>query len=93
MYAGRIVELGETEQIVTNPQHPYTKGLLAALPQNVSRRGRLNQIPGTMPGIKQQISGCQFNNRCDQGTQICREEVPPLTRKSSGCLAACHMVK
>jgi peptide/nickel transport system ATP-binding protein len=93
MYAGRVVELGETEQIVTNPQHPYTKGLLAALPQNVSRRGRLNQIPGTMPGIKQQISGCQFNNRCDQGTQICREEVPPLTRKSSGCLAACHMVK
>lgn len=93
MYAGCIVELGETEQIVTNPQHPYTKGLLAALPQNVSRRGRLNQIPGTMPGIKQQISGCQFNNRCDQCSQICREEVPPLTRKSSGCLAACHMVK
>ncbi len=93
MYAGRIVELGETEQIVTNPQHPYTKGLLAALPQNVSRRGRLNQIPGTMPGIKQQISGCQFNNRCDQCAQICREELPPLTRKSSGCLAACHMVK
>jgi len=93
MYAGRIVELGETEQIVTNPQHPYTRGLLAALPQNVSRRGRLNQIPGTMPGIKQQISGCQFNNRCDQCARICREEVPPLTRKSSGCLAACHMVK
>ncbi|WP_457577768.1 ABC transporter ATP-binding protein [Desulfomarina sp.] len=93
MYAGQIVELGETEQIVTNPQHPYTRGLLAALPQNVSRRGRLNQIPGTMPGIKQQISGCRFNNRCNQCARVCREKVPPLTRKSSGCLAACHMVK
>ena len=93
MYAGRIVELADTDQMVSNPQHPYTKGLLAALPQNVSRRGRLNQIPGSMPGINQQISGCHFNNRCSLSEQICHEKEPALIRKSSGCLAACHMVQ
>jgi len=93
MYAGRIVELADTDQMVSNPQHPYTKGLLAALPQNVSRRGRLNQIPGSMPGINQQISGCHFNNRCSISEQICREKEPLLMRKTAGCLAACHMVR
>jgi len=93
MYAGRIVELADTDQMVSNPQHPYTKGLLAALPQNVSRRGRLNQIPGSMPSISQQLSGCYFNNRCSLSEEICREKQPLLIRKSSGCLAACHMVQ
>ena len=93
MYAGSIVELAETHQIVTHPQHPYTQGLLAALPQNVSRKGRLNQIPGTMPGISNLNSGCAFSNRCSLCEQICLDKSPVLTRKSSGGLAACHLVK
>ena len=93
MYAGSIVELAETHQIVTHPQHPYTQGLLAALPQNVSRKGRLNQIPGTMPGISNLSSGCAFSNRCSLCEQICLDKSPVLTRKSSGGLAACHLVK
>jgi len=93
MYAGRIVELAETKTIVENPQHPYTQGLLAALPQNVSRRARLNQIPGSMPSLAKKMAGCPFHNRCSLVADICRREVPPLTYKESGSLAACHLVK
>ncbi len=93
MYAGRIVELGAASQIVENPQHPYTQGLLAALPQNVSRRGRLNQIPGVMPSLRKQISGCRFHERCGRCIDICRVEEPRLLKKNAGCLAACHRVE
>ena len=93
MYAGRIVELADTDRIVTNPQHPYTQGLLAALPQNVSRRERLNQIPGSMPSLATKIVGCPFNNRCSLCADICKSEIPPLALKESGSLAACHLVK
>ncbi len=93
MYAGRIVELTDTKEIVHNPLHPYTKGLLAALPQNVSRRARLNQIPGSMPSLAKKMSGCPFHNRCSLCTDICKHEVPPLTYKESGSLVACHLVK
>jgi peptide/nickel transport system ATP-binding protein len=93
MYAGRIVELAETDLIVGKPQHPYTQGLLAALPQNVSRRERLNQIPGSMPNLATKIVGCPFNNRCSLCADICKSEIPPLAYKESGSLAACHLVK
>jgi peptide/nickel transport system ATP-binding protein len=93
MYAGAVMELGETEQIVSNPQHPYTRGLLAALPQVVDRRGRLNQIPGVMPNLLGVPEGCPFNNRCSWCEDICRRETPPLTPKAAGCLAACHLLE
>ncbi len=93
MYAGRIVELADTDLIVGQPQHPYTNGLLAALPQNVSRRERLNQIPGSMPSLATKIVGCPFHNRCSLSADICKKEIPPLVRKESGSLAACHLVK
>lgn len=92
MYAGKIVELGKSSQIIHDPQHPYTKGLLAALPQNVSRRKRLNQIPGVMPSLSRQVSGCRFHERCSWCKQVCKDVVPQLTLKKSGCLAACHLV-
>ncbi len=93
MYAGSIVELGETDQITGNPQHPYTKGLLAALPQNVLRRGRLNQIPGSMPGIRKEIKGCSFQNRCHLAEDICKERIPQLMKNQTGNYVACHLVR
>ena len=93
MYAGRVVESGPTERIINQPLHPYTQGLLAALPQEESRGKRLNQIPGVMPGLLSIPSGCAFHNRCQMADTICREQIPELVEKKPGGLAACHMVE
>jgi peptide/nickel transport system ATP-binding protein len=92
MYAGTIVELGPTEAIVQEPQHPYTRGLLGALPQKAGGGRRLNQIPGVMPGLARIPPGCPFNNRCDLVQAVCREQRPPLASKACGHQVACHMV-
>jgi peptide/nickel transport system ATP-binding protein len=92
MYAGRIVEMGDAAKLVSAPQHPYTKGLLAALPQNAQRGGRLNQIPGVMPNLTMIPQGCPFNNRCSMCDSICMTEAPLLASKKSGCMAACHLL-
>lgn len=92
MYAGTIVETGKTEQIIENPQHPYTRGLLAALPQNIPPGGRLKQIPGVMPSPSRVPRGCPFNTRCSLCEEVCRNLQPPLEPKEAGCLAACHLL-
>ncbi len=92
MYAGTIVEIGPTAQVTGNPQHPYTQGLLGALPQRVPRGGRLNQIPGMMPTLTRVPEGCPFSNRCRLCEEVCRRRVPPLEPKAAGCLAACHLL-
>lgn len=89
MYAGSIVELGKTEQVCGNPQHPYTKGLIAALPEGATGL-RLNQIPGSMPSLSDIPPGCSFNNRCELCKDVCFEKVPALECKKSGVFAACH---
>ncbi|MBC7354686.1 MAG: ABC transporter ATP-binding protein [Desulfomicrobiaceae bacterium] len=92
MYAGAIVEMGPTENIVRAPKHPYTQGLLAALPQNAARRGRLNQIPGTMPTLSRIPSGCSFHNRCPKAADICRTTPPHVHPLADGTAVACHFV-
>ncbi len=93
MYAGRIVELTHTKELLEAPQHPYTQGLLAALPQNVSRRKRLNQIPGVMPSLTKNVGGCRFNERCSRCTDICKKSIPDLLKKTNGSHVACHHVE
>lgn len=92
MYAGTIVELGPTEGIVQTPQHPYTRGLLGALPQKAGGNRRLNQIPGVMPGLAKIPPGCPFNDRCDLVQAVCRDQRPALDAKAGGRRVACHMV-
>jgi peptide/nickel transport system ATP-binding protein len=92
MYAGTIVELGPSEQIIHHPKHPYTTGLLGALPQQSEKKSRLNQIPGVMPGLAKIPPGCPFNDRCHLAEAICRESRPALETKAGGNRAACHMV-
>ena len=92
MYAGIIVELGSTTSIVLEPQHPYTIGLMGALPQRAARSKRLNQIPGVMPGLAKIPPGCPFSNRCSRVEAICRSMRPPLETKQSGTQIACHLV-
>jgi len=97
MYAGRIIEIGNTDQIVSTPQHPYTQGLLAALPQrnikNTGKHYRLKQIPGSMPALSEIEHGvCPFYNRCALCQDICRAKCPQLLLKNAGVYVACHFV-
>ena len=91
MYAGRIIEMGLTSEIINNPLHPYTQGLIKALPQTGAAKGaRLAQIPGIMPSLYNMPAGCAFNPRCTKKRGICSEEMPTLTSRESGSLVACH---
>ncbi|GFK93229.1 Oligopeptide transport ATP-binding protein OppD [Fundidesulfovibrio magnetotacticus] len=92
MYAGHIVEMGPTEAIVRAPRHPYTQGLLAALPGLQSRRGRLNQIPGVMPGLTNIPPGCPFHPRCQSAKDVCRTELPALISRRDHAVA-CHLTR
>lgn len=93
MYAGTVVELGPTDQVAYKPQHPYTIGLLGALPQSAGTSKRLNQIPGVMPGLAKIPQGCPFSDRCSRVENICKTTRPLLETKESGIEVACHMVK
>jgi peptide/nickel transport system ATP-binding protein len=104
MYAGRFVEQGDTAQVLANPAHPYTQGLLAARPRlgaGHSRRGRagdvapLATIPGRVPGLHEMPPGCAFAPRCAQAGDACRSAVPQLREvhaAAPGWQAACVRV-
>jgi oligopeptide/dipeptide ABC transporter ATP-binding protein len=76
MYTGRIVEHGPVREVLTNPRHPYTKGLLAASP--TLERGKLEPIPGTVPQLTELPPGCAFAPRCAWRREECVVAVPPL---------------
>lgn len=93
MYAGRIVETGPTEAIISAPLHPYTRGLLAALPQTAQSGSRLNQIPGVMPTLSSVPPGCSFNPRCTLAIPECARVLPVLVPYPGDerRRAACHV--
>jgi oligopeptide/dipeptide ABC transporter ATP-binding protein len=78
MYAGQIVEQGPTDQIFLDPRHPYTEGLLRAIPRLDEPRERLAVIPGTVPSPIHWPVGCRFHTRCPYGWSLCVEQPPPL---------------
>jgi len=86
LYAGRVVEMGPTRDLLTNPRHPYTRGLIRSSP-NMTTTKDLQGIPGRMAhGVK----GCPFHQRCTQKIDICSREVPFLEELDSGRNIACH---
>ncbi|MDT8273304.1 MAG: ABC transporter ATP-binding protein [Desulfomonilia bacterium] len=92
MYAGKIVELGSTEAVIQTPMHPYTRGLINALPGSVHSERRLNQIPGMMPSLMTIPPGCSFHPRCEYRMEVCRHQVPDLRYyESFGREVACHL--
>ncbi|MCV3205052.1 ABC transporter ATP-binding protein [Mesorhizobium sp. YC-39] len=80
LYAGMLVEEGPTDAVFNDPRHPYTVALLRCLPRGGQRKdqGRLDTIPGFLPGIGADIKGCAFADRCALATERCRTEPPPL---------------
>jgi peptide/nickel transport system ATP-binding protein len=94
MYAGRKVEEAPVQELFRNPKHPYTKGLLGAVPKLGSsltgESTRLAEIPGLVPSLKQRIQGCVFASRCPQQTELCLEIAPALEEKAPRHQAACH---
>ena len=90
MYAGKVVETAEVHELFQNPKHPYTQGLLGALPKMDSRQ-RLNSIDGMVPTLKDMPTGCRFAPRCPMATQKCREEQPALVDVTAGHQVRCFM--
>jgi peptide/nickel transport system ATP-binding protein len=82
MYAGRIAEIGPVHQVINHPEHPYTAGLMASIPDMDVDRERLNQIDGAMPRLNAIPKGCAFNPRCPQVFDRCLQERPDLAAVS-----------
>ncbi len=96
MYAGKIIEYGETQEILTIPNHPYTKGLMNAMPETSlqvtkSKTGkkRLQQIDGSPPDLLSLPTGCSFYERCHRPINICKTKIPEVTIKENGHLVSC----
>jgi len=104
MYAGKIVEVANVDELFMRSLHPYTKGLLASVPQLDGRptddaltRPRLTELAGSVPSLLELPSGCAFEPRCPYATSVCQTTTPVLEEKHPGHLAACwhseHLAK
>jgi peptide/nickel transport system ATP-binding protein len=90
MYAGRIVEIGPVQEVIHNPQHPYTTGLMGSIPTVGQELERLPQIEGSMPRLNAIPAGCAFNPRCPRVFDRCKVERPVLL-PAGRSLAACWL--
>ncbi len=89
MYAGRLVEIGSTEDIFLRPKHRYTEALLQAFPSIHGEKKTLLTIPGELPNLLNPPRGCRFHPRCAFATEICKEREPEYRTFNPGHLAAC----
>jgi oligopeptide/dipeptide ABC transporter ATP-binding protein len=92
MYLGRLVETGPVRDVIRRPRHPYTQGLIAALPKLDDLDAPLTPVPGDIPSPLERPTGCVFHTRCPVAeTPRCVREVPGFARVAPGHAAACHL--
>ena len=95
MYLGKIVELADSDKLFANPQHPYSKALIDAVPHPDPRKERTREriiLKGDLPDPLHPPTGCAFNSRCPEVIERCYRDVPKLPTGSSHC-AACHLLQ
>jgi oligopeptide/dipeptide ABC transporter ATP-binding protein len=91
MYAGKVAETAAVSELLANPKHPYTSGLIKCLPDITKERGRLKSIPGTVPNLDNLPGGCLFHPRCDRTMAICKKKQPPPVNVKKGHTVFCHL--
>jgi oligopeptide/dipeptide ABC transporter ATP-binding protein len=91
MYAGKIVEQGDTVSMYQNPQHPYSQALIGAFPSLKGKKKKLKSIPGAPPRLILPPKGCRFEPRCDYAMEVCKSEEPVVREKDSHGVA-CHLI-
>ena len=90
MYCGKIVEQGTVDEILTHPQHPYTKALIDTIPDMNSKVERFVQIPHNVPHPMNKPQGCYFSNRCAYCSELCKQKMPPLFNRDNGRKVRCY---
>jgi peptide/nickel transport system ATP-binding protein len=93
MYGGKLVEVGDKAELLTNPKHPYTELLLAAVPRPSQRRQRRQIARGEPPDPGNLPSGCVFHPRCKYAEEACQVEIPELRSVGSGSIVSCHLAE
>ena len=91
MYAGRVVEQAPVRELFKNPRHPYTRGLIQAVPTRQTRRGSLEGIPGLIPNLNDPPKGCRFHPRCAEAKAVCRQDVPSIAHIAERHSVFCHL--
>jgi oligopeptide/dipeptide ABC transporter ATP-binding protein len=91
MYASKVVENAGVNEIFNDPKHPYTQGLIKAIPQLGNRVDRLNEIPGQVPKPQNYPKGCHFADRCPHVMEICRKKDPGMTEVGTDHLVSCFL--
>lgn len=91
MYAGRMMEVGYVTDVLVNPKHPYTQGLLRSFPSFTGSKSDLRGIPGSLPDLSVKPTGCVFAPRCPYATEKCRSQLPELKTVGNKWQAACHL--
>lgn len=95
MYLGRIVEMADTEELFVNPQHPYTKALLSAVPvpdPDMERKRQRIILKGDLPSPMNPPTGCTFHTRCPMASEVCRTVTPVMRSVGGGHTASCHLL-
>ncbi len=90
MYAGRLVETGDTADVFRSPMHPYTAALMSSFPSVMGEKRPLGSLPGEPPNLANPPTGCAFHPRCVYATDLCREQIPPQVTQGTQSAACWH---